>query len=110
MAAILGLQEPGIAILRIITGVRAMLLAMAVVGANSACAQEKTLSWSDTSSNESGFRIYRVEGPGARAIAEVEANVTRFTDKNPPPGACYYVTAFNDAGESAPTAVSCASR
>lgn len=73
-----------------------------------ACSKKPVnLSWEDTSNNEDGFRIYRVTAEGKTKIAEVGANVTTYTDKSPLPKACYVVTAFNSAGESAPSNVSC---
>ena len=65
------------------------------------------LHWEDTSDNEKGFRIYRVAPKGKTKIGEVGANVTDYIDKSPPPKACYVVTAFNSAGESDPSNVSC---
>ena len=65
------------------------------------------LHWEDTSDNEKGFRIYRVAPKGKTKIGEVGANVTEYIDKSPAPKACYVVTAFNSAGESDPSNVSC---
>ena len=65
------------------------------------------LNWEDTSDNEKGFRIYRITPKGKTKIAEVRANITTYTDKNPASRSCYMVTAFNSAGESDPTNVSC---
>jgi hypothetical protein len=65
------------------------------------------LNWEDTSDNEKGFRIYRVTPKGKTKIAEVGANVTTYTDKSSLSEACYVVTAFNSAGESDPSNVSC---
>lgn len=59
-----------------------------------------TLTWSDSSNNEAGFRIYRYDV----LIAELPANSTSYTDVTYiPPGSSitYSVTAFNDSGESA---------
>ena len=57
-----------------------------------------SLSWSDNSNNESGFRIYR-EG---NLIGTVGPNTTQFTDNSPPnsAGNNYTVRAYNAAGES----------
>jgi hypothetical protein len=65
------------------------------------------LDWEDTSDNEKGFRIYRVTPKGKTKIAEVGANVTTYTDKSSLSKACYVVTAFNSAGESDPSNMSC---
>lgn len=58
------------------------------------------LSWKDNSSDENGFRIYRIAGKEKIKIAELGPNITEYIDKNAPPKACYMVTAFNSAGES----------
>jgi hypothetical protein len=71
------------------------------------CTRTKSLSWQDTSENELGFRIYRVSGQTKTLVGEVAPNVTRFTDQDAPSDACYIVTAFNAAGESAPSNISC---
>jgi hypothetical protein len=65
------------------------------------------LHWEDTSDNEKGFRIYRITPKGKTKIADVDTNVTSYTDKTPASKACYVVTAFNSAGESDPSNVSC---
>jgi hypothetical protein len=65
------------------------------------------LHWEDTSDNEEGFRIYRITSEGKTKIADVGANVTTYTDKSPASKACYVVTAFNSAGESDPSNISC---
>jgi hypothetical protein len=69
-----------------------------------------TITWQDTSSNEQGFRIYRIANQKKTVIAEVGPNVTQFTDANSPREACYTVTAFNTAGESPPTHSVCRSK
>ena len=65
------------------------------------------LHWEDTSDSEKGFRIYRITPKGKTKIAEVGANVTSYTDKSPASKACYVVAAFNSAGESGPSNISC---
>jgi len=65
------------------------------------------LHWEDTSDNEKGFRIYRITPKGKTRIAELGANVTSYTVKSPASKDCYVVTAFNSAGESRPSNVSC---
>ena len=64
-------------------------------------AKQMNLSWQDTSENEDGFRIYRIAGNEKEFIAQVGPNVTQYVDKDAPQGACYIVTAFNAAGETA---------
>lgn len=68
-----------------------------------------TLTWTDNSNNEDGFRIYRANGiTGVYApIADVGSNVTTFIDANGQAGHCYRVTAFNSTGESQPTNTAC---
>ena len=86
----------------------AAILSMPLVAFALACnTKALTLSWQDTSENEDGFRIYRVANNEKKFIAQVGPNVTRYVDKNAPPGACYVVTAFNAAGESAATKSAC---
>jgi hypothetical protein len=65
------------------------------------------LQWEDTSDNEKGFRIYRMTPKGKTKIAEVGPNVTTYVDKPSLSKACYVVTAFNSAGESDPSNMSC---
>ncbi len=63
------------------------------------------LTWTDTSNNETGFRVYRGTSTGAvtTLIATVAAGVTSYTDNTLSPSTTYYygVTAINAAGESA---------
>jgi hypothetical protein len=66
-----------------------------------------TIAWQDTSENEQGFRVYRITSQQKTVIAEVGPNVTQYTDSDAPPDACYIVTAFNAAGESAATNSAC---
>ena len=63
-----------------------------------------TLSWRDTSDNESGFNIYR----DASLIFTTTPNVTSYTDENLTPNTLYNyaVTAVNEAGESDPATIS----
>jgi len=68
-----------------------------------------TLSWKDNSSNEMGFRIYRIAGNQITKIAEVGPNITSYVDRAASSNACYVVVAFNSAGESSPTAKACLS-
>lgn len=67
------------------------------------------LSWKDNSSNEAGFRIYRITGKKKIKIADVGPNVTTYSDKDAPPKACYEIAAFNSAGESPATNKVCLS-
>src|SRR6476620_5287517 len=70
-----------------------------------------TLSWSDKSNNEDGFRIERMVSGGVLAqIAKVGANVTSYSDANLTSGLnyCYVVRAFNSAGVSDASNAACA--
>jgi peptidyl-Asp metalloendopeptidase len=70
-----------------------------------------TLSWSDRSNNEDGFRIERMVAGGILApIATVGTNVTSYTDANLTSGLsyCYIVRAFNSAGVSDASNAACA--
>ena len=61
-----------------------------------------TLSWTDESGNEDGFRIERSDGGAFAAVAEVGANVTSFTDTGLAPSTTYTyrVVAYNAGGTS----------
>lgn len=70
-----------------------------------------TLSWSDRSNNEDGFRIERMVSGGTLAqIATVSANTTSYIDANLTSGLnyCYVVRAFNSAGISDASNAACA--
>lgn len=68
------------------------------------------LTWQDTSSNESGFKIERLNGSTYVQIASVTANTRSYSDINVTGGVsyCYRVRAFNTIGTSAPTNAACA--
>ncbi len=58
-----------------------------------------TVRWSDTSSNESGFLVYRWNGSTWVQIANVGANNTAYTDGNLGSGTWYHtVCSYNSAG------------
>lgn len=67
------------------------------------------LAWTDNSSNENGFRIYRRQLNGKKWSSwsvrlTVGANANSATDANVGKGSYeYYVKAYNGAGESAPS-------
>jgi hypothetical protein len=72
--------------------------------------EQVMISWEDTSSNESGFRIYRSEdqrGPFTE-IGHVPADRREFTDAGCVANTTYYYSlrSFNEAGESAGSFVS----
>ncbi len=61
-----------------------------------------TLSWDDTSTDESGFRIYRSAGGGAfEMIGEASPDIEEFLDETISPATSYRyrVSAFNGNGE-----------
>ena len=68
------------------------------------------LAWQDTSSDESGFKIERLNGSTYVEIASVAANIVSYSDSNLTGGTsyCYRVRAFNATGSSAPTNAACA--
>jgi Bacterial Ig domain len=70
------------------------------------------MSWTDNSTDESGFRIERKTGTeGAFSeIAVTGANLTSYVDDGLAPGTlyCYRVLAFNAIGTSAPSDEACA--
>lgn len=80
-----------------------------------------TLTWTDNSNNEDGFKVYRagvITGPfvllatvPSDAAQKLATGVPRtYTDTGLPYATqfCYQVTAFNTAGESAPVGPVCA--
>lgn len=77
---------------------------------NVAGAATLRLNWQDNSSNESGFKIERLNGSTYVEIASVAANVISYSESNLTSGTsyCYRVRAFNAAGSSAPTNAACA--
>jgi len=73
---------------------------------------QATLTWTDTSADESGFRVERSAGDGASAWAEVgqvPANVATYVDGQVAAGEsyCWRVLAWNAAGASVPSAPAC---
>ena len=86
-----------------------MALASSVVESQAADLQ---LSWSDNSSNESGFVIERKTGTSGSfvQIATVGANINTYTNTGLTSGTtyCYRVKAYNSAGSSAYTPQGCA--
>jgi hypothetical protein len=66
------------------------------------------LDWEDRSSNESGFRLYRREFSDPYVLlAETGPEETTYHDAAVEMGIfySYYVVAFNEAGESAPSEI-----
>jgi hypothetical protein len=64
------------------------------------------LNWSDMSTDEAGFKVYKVipaSGSGKPTysmLTKVDRNIVTFTYKSAKAGDQYIVVAFNDAGES----------
>jgi uncharacterized repeat protein (TIGR02543 family) len=71
-----------------------------------------TLSWTDASSNEDGFRIERRTTTSGtyQVLASVGANIVSYTDQNLANATtyCYRVLAYNSAGNSAYSNENCA--
>ncbi len=86
------------------------LVSMLLVCGTIASAATLRLSWQDTSSNESGFKIERLSGASYVEIATVGVNVQAYSDATAASGTtyCYRIKAFNAAGVSAPTNAGCA--
>jgi hypothetical protein len=64
-----------------------------------------TLSWSDLSNNESGFRPYRWNGSSWSSLGNVSANSTSYVNSGLSANMTYryYVCSYNSAGESCPS-------
>jgi titin len=76
---------------------------------SSATISSLQISWSDSSSNESGFRVYRSTNGGAfTLLADLSAGVTSFSDTGLSASTTYTykVAAWNEAGETATNAAS----
>jgi len=60
------------------------------------------LRWTDTSSNESGFRVYRWNGSAWGSLATTGANAISYTNSSLSSNTTYYYTvcSYNSAGES----------
>jgi sugar lactone lactonase YvrE len=63
------------------------------------------LAWSDNSSNETGFLVYRHDGVSWVQIGLASEDAQAYSDSGLEPGTTqsYYVSAFNSAGDSAPS-------
>ncbi len=75
-------------------------------------AAQLTLTWSDASSNETGFHIQRKTGTGGTygTLTSVESGTTGYVDGTVTAGTnyCYRVSAYNSAGDSAYSNEACA--
>jgi len=65
---------------------------------------EIDLSWNASIGNVTGYKVYK-SGTYLKSVATTSASDTWL---NPGTNYCYYVTAYNSAGESAPTSQLCA--
>jgi len=77
----------------------------------SSVASAATLTWTDNSTGELGFRIERaptVTGTFAQ-IGQVGVGVTTFIDAGGVAGNCYRVKAYNQGGDSAYSNIACIS-
>ncbi|MGV3773055.1 MAG: fibronectin type III domain-containing protein, partial [Verrucomicrobiales bacterium] len=76
--------------------------------ATSVSSSQINVTWVDASSNETGFRVERKTGPNGSwlQVATLGSNATSYNNTGLSPGTLYYyrVFAFNDAGNSAPSA------
>jgi len=86
------------------TGVTTIPIAPTGLVATATGAATVTLRWSDGSTNETGFRLYRKAGTGAwQILGAVNANLTTYTDRKATGNATsvstsYYLSACNSAG------------
>ncbi|MDQ3704589.1 MAG: Ig-like domain-containing protein, partial [Chloroflexota bacterium] len=75
------------------------------LAASAASSSQINLSWTDNSTNETGFRVERKLGAGGTyaEVASVGANVTTYNDTGLSTGTQYYyrVRAYNGSGNSA---------
>jgi len=71
------------------------------------------ISWTDKSTNENGFKVYRWDGKSSTTVVKIgslSSNSTSYTNTGLTSGTqyCYYVAAYNDAGETKTTSYKCA--
>ena len=92
----------------------ALWFALAVCTSGQAQAASASLTWTDNSNNEDGFRLERQLNGGAWTViaAGIGANIVSYTDSTLVQGAvantyCYGVQAFNAAGSSAWSNTAC---
>ena len=99
-------QDPWIRVVRSVT------IAVAVLLTTPALASQLSLSWTDNSSDESGFTVERspISSTSYAPVATVGTDVTTYVDTTVTGGQgyCYRVMAFNSAGSSAYSNAVCA--
>ena len=83
----------------------ALTLALCLTPALAAAAIVADVTWTDNSTTEDGFRIYRAVPPAAETlVGTVAAGVVTWTDPGPLTAGtqyCYHVAAYNALGEAA---------
>jgi uncharacterized repeat protein (TIGR02543 family) len=86
-------------------------LSLLLVPYTPALAATLTLTWTDASTNEDGFKIERATGTAGAygQLAAVGAETTGYVDGTVSPGTtyCYRVRAYNSAGDSAYSNAAC---
>lgn len=88
---------------------RKILLALLIIIIFSSSSFSSTITFTDNSNNEDGFKIYRAITALSAfiQISTIASNITIFVDDNAISGNCYRVTAFNSVGESQPSNIAC---
>jgi hypothetical protein len=88
-----------------------VFLVTLIAAVSEASAASIALNWTDTSTNETGFKIERMPAGGTYSLlATVGSGVQAYTDSSVPEGSsyCYRVSAYNSYGTSAPSNSACA--
>lgn len=86
-----------------VTGAVTVPAAASGTGVSQGSGTQVTVSWTDNSDNEDGFRVERRVGSGAFSeLSTVNSNVTTYTDTTSNAGTSYgyRVVAFNSAGDA----------
>jgi len=103
--------EPRRRVRQSLTGMRLASAILCLLAASPALGAQLSLSWTDNSDNEDGFRIERRLSPSGSyaGIATVAANATTYADNTVTAGQdyCYRVQAYNTAGSSGYTNEAC---
>lgn len=101
-----------ISFLKLVTLAFLSISLTAVAAQTELSAAQLTLHWTDNSNNESGFKVERKTGTSGTftQIAVLAANITSYIDNNLANATtyCYRLNAFNSAGNSAYSDISCA--
>ncbi len=77
--------------------------------ATPAFALTANLSWTDTNTNEDGYKVESAPAVGGTftALGQVGPNITAFSDASTAAGKCYRVFAFNTIGNGPVSSVAC---